>query len=81
MRVKSEKHTWHNLKGDIVERPQHMFMRVALGIHGNAIKDAINTYNLMSNKYFIHATPTLFNAGTRRPHYHHVSFSNEGGFN
>ena len=56
-----------NLKGDIVERPQHMFMRVALGIHGNAIKDAINTYNLMSNKYFIHATPTLFNAGTARP--------------
>ncbi len=42
-------------------------MRVSLGIHGNNIRDAINTYNLMSNKYFIHATPTLFNAGTRRP--------------
>ena len=67
MRVKSENTSKSNLKGDIVERPQHMFMRVALGIHGNAIKDAINTYNLMSNKYFIHATPTLFNAGTRRP--------------
>ena len=67
MRVKNENTDKNNLKGDIVERPQHMFMRVALGIHGNAIKDAINTYNLMSNKYFIHATPTLFNAGTRRP--------------
>jgi ribonucleotide reductase alpha subunit len=70
MRVKnnsSREGTKTNLKGDIVERPQHMFMRVALGIHGNAIKDAINTYNLMSNKYFIHATPTLFNAGTPRP--------------
>lgn len=56
-----------DIKGRIVERPQHMFMRVSLGIHGNNIRDAINTYNLMSNKYFIHATPTLFNAGTRRP--------------
>lgn len=56
-----------DIKGRIVERPQHMFMRVSLGIHGSNIRDAINTYNLMSNKYFIHATPTLFNAGTRRP--------------
>jgi len=64
MRLKSDN---TNFKGRIVERPQHMFMRVALGIHGNNIKDAINTYNLMSNKYFIHATPTLFNAGTNRP--------------
>ena len=55
------------LNGKIIERPQHMFMRVSLGIHGSNIRDAINTYNLMSNKYFIHATPTLFNAGTRRP--------------
>jgi ribonucleotide reductase alpha subunit len=64
MRLKSDN---KKIKGRIVERPQHMFMRVALGIHGNNIKDAINTYNLMSNKYFIHATPTLFNAGTNRP--------------
>lgn len=51
----------------IIERPQHLFMRVALGIHFNDIKDAIQTYNYMSKKYFIHATPTLFNAGTNRP--------------
>uniref|UniRef100_A0A6C0J6H0 ribonucleoside-diphosphate reductase n=1 Tax=viral metagenome TaxID=1070528 RepID=A0A6C0J6H0_9ZZZZ len=53
--------------GKIVERPQYMFMRVALGIHGENIKDAIKTYDSMSEKYFIHATPTLFNAGTKRP--------------
>ena len=51
----------------IVERPQHLFMRVSLGIHFNDIKDAIETYNYMSNKYFIHATPTLFNSATPRP--------------
>ena len=51
----------------IVERPQHMWMRVSLGIHGNDIDKAIETYNLMSQKYFTHATPTLFNAGTPRP--------------
>lgn len=51
----------------IVERPQHMFMRVALGIHGEAIPEAINTYNLMSKGFFTHATPTLFNAGTPKP--------------
>ena len=53
--------------GKIIERPQYLFMRVALGIHGNNIKDAIKTYDAMSEKYFIHATPTLFNAGTNRP--------------
>lgn len=53
--------------GRVVERPQHMFMRVAIGIHGGDIKDALQTYDLMSQKYFIHATPTLFNAGTRVP--------------
>lgn len=53
--------------GKPIERPQHMLMRVALGIHGSDIKDALQTYDLMSNKYFIHATPTLFNAGTNRP--------------
>jgi len=51
----------------IIERPQHMWMRVALGIHKDDIKDALETYDLMSNKYFTHATPTLFNAGTNRP--------------
>lgn len=51
----------------VVERPQHMFMRVSLGIHKNDIKDALQTYDYMSKKYFIHATPTLFNAGTKRP--------------
>ena len=53
--------------GRLIERPQHLFMRVALGIHGNDIKDALLTYDLMSKKYFTHATPTLFNAGTPRP--------------
>jgi len=51
----------------VIERPQHMFMRVALGLHGNDIKDALQTYDLMSTKHFVHATPTLFNAGTPRP--------------
>ena len=55
------------LNGKIVERPQHMFMRVALGVHGSDIKDALQMYDLMSKKYYIHATPTLFNSGTRRP--------------
>ncbi len=51
--------------GKIVERPQYMWMRVALGIHDDDFKDALQTYDLMSNKFFTHATPTLFNAGTR----------------
>jgi ribonucleotide reductase alpha subunit len=51
----------------IVERPQHMWMRVSLCIHNDNIEKAIETYNLMSQKYLIHATPTLFNAGTPRP--------------
>ena len=51
----------------IIERPQHMFMRVALGIHGDDIKAALETYDLTSKKYFTHATPTLFNAGTPKP--------------
>lgn len=50
--------------GKIVERPQYMWMRVALGIHADDFKDALQTYDLMSKKYFTHATPTLFNAGT-----------------
>ncbi len=50
----------------IIERPQHLWMRVAIGIHGNDIKDVLETYDLMSKKFFTHATPTLFNSGTRR---------------
>jgi ribonucleoside-diphosphate reductase alpha subunit len=55
------------VNGKIVERPQHMFMRVALGIHKTDVDAAIETYNLMSEKWFIHATPTLFNSGTPKP--------------
>src|SRR6056300_1155668 len=55
------------LNGQIVERPQHMLMRVSVGIHYDDIKAAIETYNLMSKKYFTHATPTLFNSGTPKP--------------
>lgn len=55
------------IDGKIVERPQHMLMRVAVGIHGEDIKSAIETYNLLSEKWFTHATPTLFNAGTPKP--------------
>ena len=53
--------------GKIVERPQHMLMRVAIGIHKQDIESAIETYNLMSEKWFTHATPTLFNSGTPKP--------------
>ncbi len=53
--------------GKTVERPQHLIMRVAVGIHGDDIPAAIETYNLMSEKWFTHATPTLFNAGTPKP--------------
>ena len=53
--------------GLVVERPQHMLMRVAIGIHGRDIEGALESYNLMSEKYFTHASPTLFNAGTPRP--------------
>ncbi len=55
------------VNGKIVERIQYMFMRVALGIHGEDIEDAINTYELMSSKAFIHATPTLFHSGCECP--------------
>jgi ribonucleoside-diphosphate reductase alpha chain len=51
----------------VVERPQHMLMRVALGIHGTRIHEALQTYDLMSQRFFTHATPTLFNAGTPCP--------------
>ena len=51
----------------IVERPQHMWLRVSIGIHGNNLEKIKETYHLMSQKYFTHATPTLFNAGTPHP--------------
>ena len=52
-------------KMDVVERPQHLYMRVAIGIHKDDIESVIKTYNLISQHYYTHATPTLFNAGTR----------------
>ncbi|CAO3587383.1 unnamed protein product [Absidia cylindrospora] len=55
------------INGKVAERPQHLIMRVAVGIHGEDIDSAIETYNLMSEKFFTHASPTLFNAGTPRP--------------
>ncbi|BFZ61753.1 ribonucleotide-diphosphate reductase subunit rnr1 [Saitoella coloradoensis] len=55
------------INGQIAERPQHMIMRVAVGIHGAEIAKVIETYNLMSQKYMTHASPTLFNAGTPHP--------------
>ncbi|AMQ54884.1 ribonucleoside-diphosphate reductase subunit alpha [Algoriphagus sanaruensis] len=55
------------LDGKVVERPQHMLMRVSVGIHKEDIESAIETYNLLSEKWFTHATPTLFNAGTPKP--------------
>lgn len=55
------------LNGEIAERPQHMLMRVAIGIHKEDLESALKTYNLMSEGWFTHATPTLFNAGTPKP--------------
>jgi len=55
------------INGKVVERPQHMLMRVAIGIHKSDIKAAIETYNLMSERWFTHASPTLFNSGTPKP--------------
>uniref|UniRef100_A0A8C9LJT6 Ribonucleoside-diphosphate reductase n=1 Tax=Piliocolobus tephrosceles TaxID=591936 RepID=A0A8C9LJT6_9PRIM len=55
------------INNKIVERPQHMLMRVSIGIHIDDLEKALETYHLMSKKYFTHATPTLFNSGTPRP--------------
>ena len=55
------------INGKIVERPQHMLMRVSVGIHLDDLKSVMETYDLMSKKFFTHATPTLFNAGTPKP--------------
>lgn len=62
-----EKSYLQRLDGKLVETPQYMFMRVSIGIHGMDIPSVIETYDKMSQGYFIHATPTLFNAGTPRP--------------
>ena len=55
------------LNGEIVERPQHMLMRVSIGIHLEDMDSVMETYHLMSKRYFTHATPTLFNSGTPKP--------------
>jgi ribonucleoside-diphosphate reductase subunit M1 len=55
------------LNGKVVERPQHLLMRVSVGIHGDDLDSVVNTYNLMSERWFTHASPTLFNAATPRP--------------
>ena len=62
-----EKSYLFKINKTVVERPQHMWMRVAIGIHGKDLDLVKETYDLMSLKYFTHATPTLFNAGTNRP--------------
>ena len=55
------------MHGKVSERPQHMLMRAAVGIHGADIDAVLETYDLLSQRYFTHATPTLFNAGTTLP--------------
>src|ERR1044072_1251046 len=55
------------INGKVAERPQHMLMRVSVGIHKEDVVSAIETYNLMSERWFTHATPTLFNSGTPKP--------------
>ena len=62
-----EKSYLQRVDGKLIETPQYMFMRVAIGIHGKDIPAALETYDKMSQGFFIHATPTLFNAGTPRP--------------
>jgi len=62
-----EKSYLQRIDGVIIETPQYMFMRVSIGIHGKDVDSVLETYHNMSNGFFIHATPTLFNAGTPRP--------------
>ena len=62
-----EKSYLMKIDGKTVERPQHLLMRVAVGIHGEDIPAVLETYTLLSEKWFTHATPTLFNAGTPKP--------------
>jgi ribonucleotide reductase alpha subunit len=56
------------IHGKVVERPQHMLMRVALGIHMHDLEAAVQTYHLLSERWFTHASPTLFNAGVLACH-------------
>jgi ribonucleoside-diphosphate reductase alpha subunit len=62
-----EKSYLQKVQGKIVETPQYMYLRVSFGIHGDNLKKVQETYDMMSQGLFIHATPTLFNAGTKRP--------------
>jgi ribonucleoside-diphosphate reductase alpha subunit len=62
-----EKSYLQRVNGKLIETPQYMFMRVSIGIHGKDIPSVLETYDKMSQGFFIHATPTLFNAGTPRP--------------
>ncbi len=62
-----EKSYLQRLEGKLIETPQYMFMRVSIGIHGTDLPAVLETYDKMSQGYFIHATPTLFNSGTPRP--------------
>ena len=62
-----EKSYLQRVEGKLIETPQYLFMRVAIGIHGKDIPAVLETYDKMSQGFFIHATPTLFNAGTPRP--------------
>ena len=62
-----EKGYLQKIDGDIIETPQYMYMRVSIGIHGHDVDHVLETYEAMSKGLFIHATPTLFNAGTHRP--------------
>ena len=62
-----EKSYLQRLEGKLIETPQYMFMRVSIGIHGTNVPAVLETYDKMSQGYFIHATPTLFNSGTPRP--------------
>ena len=55
------------IDGKVVERPQHMLMRVSIGIHKKDIEKAVETYHMLSERWMTHASPTLFNAGTPRP--------------
>jgi len=62
-----EKGYLQKIDGDVIETPQYLYMRVAIGIHGHDIDHVLETYDALSRGLFIHATPTLFNAGTHRP--------------
>ena len=65
------------IHGKVVERPQHMLMRVAVGIHCEDIEKVIETYNYLSERYFTHASPTLFASCTMRPQLSRYNFYSE----